>query len=94
MDNLRYRFTCKCSLMQMWDKYMLFVYPATGKARGLQINESFAVMFKAVEDMESFGTDQLAASLTEHYGLAPVQAGQEAARTLELWIQEGLICRC
>ena len=78
----------------MWDKYMLFVYPEQGKARGLQINESFAALFEAVSALDSFGKDTLADFLTEHYGLGPEQAGQEAGKTIELWLGEGLICEC
>jgi hypothetical protein len=87
-----YSFIADCSLRKIGEHALLLVFPRDGsEAFGLQVNESFALLFEAVSGLESFSAGDLAGVLVREYGLAEPEALEEAGRTIALWIENGLI---
>lgn len=74
-----------CTLLEMRGKYLLLL-PSVDKGgqEALQVNESFAFLWRALEGKE-FSPADVAAALQQEYGLDPEEAIRESDRIIALW---------
>ena len=80
-----------CTLRSIGDLYLLTIYPASKPPFALEVNESFAQLFTAVQKMGAFTENDLISLLETDFGLEQDKAADEATRTLSLWKKYELI---
>ena len=69
----------------------MMVYSKDKAPYALQVNESFARLYRLVKDRGSFTEEELAGIISTEYNLTPDEAKAEAARTRELWKEQCLL---
>ena len=90
-DSTTYRFRPRCILREMGSRHVLMVIPPIGQEGfALQVNDSFAFLFRQVYGT-SFTLEDLTKALSENYSLPRDVAMAEATVTLNLWKKQGLI---
>ncbi|MCR4571047.1 MAG: PqqD family protein [Bacteroidales bacterium] len=86
-----YSVNSDCSVRELSGKYLMMVYSKDKAPYALQVNESFARLYRLVKDRGSFTEEELAGIISTEYKLTPDEAKAEAARTLELWKEQCLL---
>lgn len=86
-----YHFRSRCILRDLGSRHVLMVYPSDGQnAYALQINDSFAMLFRRMYGT-SFTQNDIILALTDLFSLPPDTALAEAATILRLWQEQDLI---
>jgi len=86
------RLSDHCVLLEMRGKYLLMLpTPAAGGQEALQVNESFAFLWKTFQRRDDFTGDEIAGALLERYGLDPAEAAAETEKMIAIWKEKGLL---
>ena len=86
-----YSLNRECTLRKMGREYLLMIYPEQTPACALNVNESFARIFTHFQVCETFSEKDIALFLEEEYGLEQDFALSEAAKTIALWKEYGIL---
>lgn len=74
-----------CTLLEMRGKYLLLLPSADMRGQqALEVNQSFAFLWRTLEGKE-FSPADVAAALQQEYGLDPEDAAREAGQVIALW---------
>ncbi len=86
-----YKILPECVLREVGDKFVLIIFSQEMSPRAMEVNESFARLFRRAQELGTFEEADLAAYLVADYGLAPDFAKEEAGATIRLWLEKCLI---
>lgn len=89
--NMTYSLQVTGSVRELGGKFLLIVYPRNLSPYALEINESFARMFRWAQTRKSFQETELSDFLVSEYGISPQYAHSEAHSTIALWQENNLI---
>ncbi len=79
-----------CTLLEMRGKYLLLLPSADMRGqKALEVNQSFAFLWRTLEGKE-FSPADVAAALRQEYGLDPEAADREAGQVIALWKERQL----
>lgn len=79
----------QASLIELRDKYLIVIHMPSGP-RGLEVNESFAWLWKQAVG-HPFTREDLVHALMAEYGLPEPEAAAETDNILRLWKDYGLL---
>jgi len=86
------RLSGQCLLLEMRGKYLLMTPAAAeGGQEALQVNESFAFLWRQFRGKVDFSVAEVAQALQEQYGLDADEAEAESGKMVDLWRERGLL---
>ena len=84
------RLSSLCTLLEMRGKYLLLLPSADLRGQeALEVNESFAILWRTLEG-KVFSAADVAAALQQEYDLDPEIALRESDRIIALWKERQL----